>query len=98
MHKIYNEVGLTTWMFHPKYSSNLHCKAMDKCVISEKPNMSKLTTCVNFAHITENHHFKLKYIFKNNTHYILYVFHFLCSMNGCVTRKYTTYYLKNISY
>ena len=36
MHKIYNEVGLTTWMFSPKYSSNLHCNAMDKCVISEK--------------------------------------------------------------
>lgn len=52
MHKIYNEVGLTTWMFRPKYSSNLHCNAMDKCVISEKPNMSKLTTYVNFAHTT----------------------------------------------
>ena len=58
MLKIHNEVGLTTWMFHPKYSSNLHCNAICKCVISENPNTSKQATYVDFAHErvkTKNH-------------------------------------------
>ena len=45
-------------MFHPKYTSNLHCNAISKCVISEKPNKSKQITYVNFAHErlnTQNH-------------------------------------------
>ena len=37
-------------MFHPKYTSNLHCNAIGKCVIFEQPNTSKQTTYVNFAH------------------------------------------------
>ena len=50
MHKIHNQVGLTTWMFRLKYTSNLHCNAISKCVISEKPDTSKQTTYVDFAH------------------------------------------------
>lgn len=37
-------------MFHPKYSSNLHCNVICKCVISEEKNASKETTYVDFAH------------------------------------------------
>lgn len=58
MIKRHNEVGLTTWMFHPEYSSNLHCNAIRKCVISKKPNTSKHTTYLAFAHErvkTQNH-------------------------------------------